>query len=745
MRRFGVVLSVWALGLAGVLGAVLPVGAATAMAVATAGGFTSLAPARLLDTRTGVGAAKVAVAAGGTVHLLVTGRGGVPASGVSAVVLNVTVTAPTSAGYITVYADGKARPTASNLNFVKGQTVPNLVIAPVGANGKVALFNGSGGTVQLIGDVSGYYRAPAQSWSAPTTLAPGGITKALSCSDAATCTAVDGSGNAITYNGSTWARPQIIDAHHSFVGLSCPTTSFCTAVDASGYALNDVGGHWSAPVALNTVVPNEGLSGVSCASSTFCMATSSLGKVYRFNGLTWSAPITVIPDAAISGISCPSAAFCMMGDTAGRVTRFNGSTWSVPVTIDPGLGLRSMSCPTSSFCAVTDDFGNVLTWHGSSWSAPVALGFGADVSCTSASSCLAVGSDGSVSGLQSRYNGSTWTTVTPGAPTLMTLVSCVSTVCVTVAPAFSGINSTSSTFNGTGWSSPVIVEQDRTLVDASCASSNFCAAIDGTGDAYIYNGTAWAAGVKIDSAAAPTSISCTSASFCMVVDDGGGAVRYSGAAWSARMIVGGSINTLSCASSTFCVATIGKTVSTWNGSAWGAAKASGAPGTNILSVSCTGTQICTAVDSSGYSLDDTPTGWTAPHQVTPDWNGLTSVSCVSQGFCATVGGAGGFVRKNGTWGPAPLPVNTGLGSPSTAGHQISCVSTDYCLSPGTSDTGIPAIASYDGQAWAIARTFGDPGYRFPLAPLTVSCALDQSCLINLREVGNGIVAWGRFT
>jgi acid phosphatase len=36
--------------------------------------------------------------------------------------------------------------------------VPNLVIAPVGANGKVALYNGSAGTIQLIGDVSGWFR-----------------------------------------------------------------------------------------------------------------------------------------------------------------------------------------------------------------------------------------------------------------------------------------------------------------------------------------------------------------------------------------------------------------------------------------------------------------------------------------------------------------------------------------------------------------------------------------------------------
>ena len=100
MRRFGVVLTVWAMGLVGVLVSVLlPAGAASAVTVTTAGGFTSLAPSRLLDSRSGVGAASAAVAPGGTVHLQVTGQGGVPATAVSAVVLNVTVTAPTGAGY----------------------------------------------------------------------------------------------------------------------------------------------------------------------------------------------------------------------------------------------------------------------------------------------------------------------------------------------------------------------------------------------------------------------------------------------------------------------------------------------------------------------------------------------------------------------------------------------------------------------------------------------------------------------
>ncbi|MEP7193173.1 MAG: hypothetical protein ABI903_09935, partial [Actinomycetota bacterium] len=98
-----------------------------------------------------------AVGVGEMVHLQVTGEGGVPDSGVSAVVLNVTVTAPSVAGFLTVFGDETTRPTASNLNFAKGQTVPNLVIAPVGANGKVALYNGSGGSMQVIADVAGWF------------------------------------------------------------------------------------------------------------------------------------------------------------------------------------------------------------------------------------------------------------------------------------------------------------------------------------------------------------------------------------------------------------------------------------------------------------------------------------------------------------------------------------------------------------------------------------------------------------
>src|SRR5258707_9130843 len=50
------------------------------------------------------------------------------------------------------------RPVTSNLSFTAGETIPNLVVVPVGADGKVDFYN-SAGTVQLIADLSGYYTA----------------------------------------------------------------------------------------------------------------------------------------------------------------------------------------------------------------------------------------------------------------------------------------------------------------------------------------------------------------------------------------------------------------------------------------------------------------------------------------------------------------------------------------------------------------------------------------------------------
>ena len=81
---------------------------------------------------------------------------GVPATGVSAVVLNVTATNTSFAGYLSVWPDGAPQPTASSLNWVAGQTTANQVVVKVGPGGNIELFNNSG-TADVVIDVQGWF------------------------------------------------------------------------------------------------------------------------------------------------------------------------------------------------------------------------------------------------------------------------------------------------------------------------------------------------------------------------------------------------------------------------------------------------------------------------------------------------------------------------------------------------------------------------------------------------------------
>jgi hypothetical protein len=112
-------------------------------------------PQRILDTREGLGALQAKLPAGGTVDVQVTGRGPVPADGVSAVVLNVTADQASADGFVTVWPSGTAMPTVSNLNLIAGETRANLVVVPIGSDGKVSLFTMGG--ADLIADVAGWF------------------------------------------------------------------------------------------------------------------------------------------------------------------------------------------------------------------------------------------------------------------------------------------------------------------------------------------------------------------------------------------------------------------------------------------------------------------------------------------------------------------------------------------------------------------------------------------------------------
>ncbi|MCB0995793.1 MAG: hypothetical protein KDB21_11915, partial [Acidimicrobiales bacterium] len=125
------------------------------------GQMTPVAPVRVLETRpsngstiTQTGYTGAKPGAGQEIVVQVTGNGGVPA-GATAAVLNVTVTQPDANGFLVVYACGQTRPTAANLNWTAGQTIPNLVIAPLDAQGRTCIYVLS--STHVIADVSGYY------------------------------------------------------------------------------------------------------------------------------------------------------------------------------------------------------------------------------------------------------------------------------------------------------------------------------------------------------------------------------------------------------------------------------------------------------------------------------------------------------------------------------------------------------------------------------------------------------------
>jgi hypothetical protein len=127
----------------------------TPVATSSDGRLQTAIPERILDTRIGLGSPQAIVPAGGRIDLQVTGRGSVPTTGVSAVVLNLTGDQATGDGYVTVWPTGTDRPVVSNLNLVAGDTRANLAVVPIGADGQVSLFS-SGGT-ELIADVAGWF------------------------------------------------------------------------------------------------------------------------------------------------------------------------------------------------------------------------------------------------------------------------------------------------------------------------------------------------------------------------------------------------------------------------------------------------------------------------------------------------------------------------------------------------------------------------------------------------------------
>jgi hypothetical protein len=121
--------------------------------------FYTLPPCRVLDTRLLDGTSGgPELGAFAERSFPVTGICTVPANAVAAV-FNVTVTGPTSLGYVTVFP-GNAFPLGTSvLNFTAGKVVANnaVVLLATDGTGTIRILNGSSGTTDVVVDVTGYY------------------------------------------------------------------------------------------------------------------------------------------------------------------------------------------------------------------------------------------------------------------------------------------------------------------------------------------------------------------------------------------------------------------------------------------------------------------------------------------------------------------------------------------------------------------------------------------------------------
>jgi LPXTG-site transpeptidase (sortase) family protein len=145
--------------------------------VTTRGLFVPVAPFRMLDTRQ---TSAVMNPLGPTLRMWpnwvvdvnVLNRGGLPASGVGAIVGNTTFVDANGPGFLSAYPAGTLFPGTSTVNtFYAGQTAPNHTMTPISARGVAIRAGDTGGHVIL--DVSGYFLGtPGAAPVAPSTNIP---------------------------------------------------------------------------------------------------------------------------------------------------------------------------------------------------------------------------------------------------------------------------------------------------------------------------------------------------------------------------------------------------------------------------------------------------------------------------------------------------------------------------------------------------------------------------------------------
>jgi RHS repeat-associated protein len=549
-------------------------------------------------------------------------------------------------------------------------------------------------------DTSGYATTfNGTSWTTPSHIDSSHALQAVSCVSSSWCKAVDNAGNALSYNGSTWSAAASIDSTRSITGVSCPTTSFCAAVDASGYATTYSGTTWA--TTPSHIDGANALQAVSCVSSSFCKAVDHAGNALTYTG-SWSGATSIDSSRSVTSISCPTTSFCAAVDASGYDTTYNGTSWATPTDIDGTHALQAVSCPNSSVCKAVDSIGNALTYSTKTWSQAASIDSTRSIkslACPTTSFCTAVDTSGY--GLTYASGNSAWGPVTPVDIAYTTSgLSCPTTsFCLAVDGSDYAISR-----NGGSWTPPTQTYEGFNFTALSCASTTMCIATDTDGNIDTYNGTSWSGRQSVDSTRRVDAISCPTTTFCALVDASGYATTFNGTTWTTPTDIDSTrpLQAVSCVSSTFCQAVDNAgNVTTYNGSTW--TTPTDIDGTRaIQTVSCATTSFCLAADLSGYTTTYNGTSWSAPTQV--DANSIQAVACPASNQCYVTDSQGNVLTYNGSTWPTTTDIDHNYSL-----IKLSCDTASFCVAIDIRGNGVV----YQPQT-TIAQLSWDTNSTLPL-------------------------------
>ena len=225
-------------------------------------------------------------------NVTVTGVGGIPSSGVSAVVLNLIAIDPTHAGYLTVFPTGAAKAVVSTVDFNEGETVANRAIVKVGSNGQISIYNNSGNTNFAV-DVSGYYTdgsSSSQTGSLFNPVAPARIldTRCSTTPQPSYCSLE----NLPSANATLTAIPGSSSIAVQVAGeANIPADA--TAVVGNLTATDGNGGGYLTTYTASTAFPTSGLSVSLPATSDVNFSTGSINANMVVSGLSSSGGLEI--------------------------------------------------------------------------------------------------------------------------------------------------------------------------------------------------------------------------------------------------------------------------------------------------------------------------------------------------------------------------------------------------------------------------------------------------------------------